>query len=380
MLIFAVLKAYCEFSHKDLYTLKKLLSITVVVLVIAGLAYPKVKPLFESNEEIEAQNNNSTGPDRLEVEAVELEYETIQDRIFATGTIQANEVVELATEASGIITDIYFEEGSQVEAGDLLLKINDSELQAQKQRAQFRLALAEQREGRQASLLERGGISQDDYDATLNEVNVLKSELRLIDAQIEKTEVRAPFTGILGLKYASPGAYITPSSRITSLQEVNPVKIDFSIPERYIAKIQAGITINFTVQGVDSTFIGEVYAVEPRVDTETRTLQIRALSENEENLLYPGAFANIELILDEIDDALMVPTIAIIPELNAQKVFVSNNGTVEQRMVRTGIRTSEKVQIIDGLERGDVVLITGLLQVRPGMEVNVTETSKSSEI
>jgi membrane fusion protein (multidrug efflux system) len=359
--------------------LKKIVSISVVLLVVAGLAYPKVKPLFETENESSVQNS-SAGTGLLEVEAVELDFETVEDRIFSTGTIQANEVVELATEASGIITQIYFDEGSRVQEGDLLLKINDSELQAQRQRAQFRLNLAEQREERQARLLERGGISQDDYDATLNEVNVLKSELRLIDAQIQKTELRAPFTGMLGLKYASPGAYITPSSRIASLQEVNPVKIDFSVPERYISKIRPGISINFTVQGVDSTFTGEVYAVEPRVDTETRTLQIRALSENDGNLLYPGAFANIELILDQINDALMVPTISIIPELNAQKVFVSNNGVVEQRMVSTGIRTSEKVQIIDGLERGDVVLTTGLLQVRPGMEVNVTEITKSSEL
>lgn len=360
--------------------MKKLLSITVVVLVIVGLAYPKVKPLFETDSETESQGSSNAGPGLLEVEAVELDYETIEDRIFSTGTVQANEVVELATEASGLITGIYFEEGSRVEKGDVLLKINDSELQAQRQRAEFRLNLAEQREERQARLLERGGISQDDYDATLNEVNVLKSELKLIDAQIEKTELIAPFTGMLGLKYASPGAYITPTSRIASLQEVNPVKIDFSVPERYISKIRPGITINFTVQGVDSTFTGEVYAVEPRVDTETRTLQIRALSENGENLLYPGAFANIELILDQIENALMVPTISIIPELNAQKVFVSNNGVVEQRMVTTGIRTSEKVQIINGLERGDVVLTTGLLQVRPGMEVNVTEISKSFDL
>jgi len=348
--------------------------------VIAGLAYPKVKPLLKKDNDSKAQNNSSSGSGLLEVEAVELDYETVEDRIFSTGTIQANEVVELATESSGIIEDIFLDEGSRVEKGDLLLKINDSELQAERQRAQFRLNLADQREERQARLLDRGGISQDDYDATLNEVNVLKSELRLIDAQIEKKELKAPFTGILGLKYVSPGAYITPSSRIASLQEVNPVKIDFSIPERYISKIRAGISINFTVQGVDSTFIGEVYAVEPRVDTETRTLQIRALSENDGNLLYPGAFANIELILDQINDALMVPTIAIIPELNAQKVFVSNNGTVKQRMVSTGIRTSEKVQIIDGLEHGDVVLTTGLLQVRPGMEVSVTEITKSTEL
>src|SRR6056297_925135 len=352
---------------------KRIIFFTATALVLGALAYPKLKPFFQSNN-AQAQGGPGGGGASLQVEAVVMEPQTIEDRIFSSGSIQANEVVELSSESSGIITGIFFEEGREVESGELLIKINDSELQAQKQRANFRLNLAEQREERQRRLLERGGISQDDYDATLNEVNVLRSELRLINAQIEKTEIRAPFTGILGLKYASPGAYITPSSRIASLQEVNPVKIDFSVPERYISKIREGISINFTVQGVDSTFTGEVYAVEPRVDTETRTLQIRALSENDENLLYPGAFANIELILDQINDALMVPTISVIPELNAQKVFVSNNGVVEQRMVSTGIRTSEKVQILNGLERGDVVLTTGLLQVRPGMEVNVTET------
>jgi membrane fusion protein, multidrug efflux system len=131
----------------------------------------------------------------LRVEAVEMEYESIEDRIFASGTVEANETVELSTETSGIITGIYFEEGREVEQGDLLVKINDSELQAQKQRATFRLNLAEQREERQSRLLERGGISQDDYDATLNEVNVLRSEAQLIEAQIDKTEIKAPFSG-----------------------------------------------------------------------------------------------------------------------------------------------------------------------------------------
>ncbi len=147
----------------------------------------------------------------LEVEAIILEPETIEDRIYSSGTVQANEVVELSSETSGLITDINFEEGQEVSRGALLVKINDSELRAQKQRATFRLNLAEQREERQQRLLERGGISQDDYDATLNEVNVLRSELNLMDAQIEKTEIRAPFSGLIGLKYISVGSYISPT-------------------------------------------------------------------------------------------------------------------------------------------------------------------------
>lgn len=358
---------------------KRIITYSILLIVLGALAYPKVKPLFSTPAE-STQSSVSGNSGALMVEAVELDYETIEDKIFSSGTIQANELVELSSETSGLITGIYFEEGREVEEGDLLLKINDSELQAQKQRANFRLNLAEQREERQERLLDRGGISQDDYDATLNEVNVLRSELQLIDAQIEKTEVRAPFSGVIGLKYVSNGSYINPDTRIASLQEVNPVKIDFSIPERYIPRVNVGDLINFDVQGVDSTFVGEVYAIEPRVDTETRTLQIRALSENPNQLLFPGAFANIVLILDEIDDALMLPTISIVPELNAQKVYLVRNGKVEESNIQAGIRTSEKVQILNGVALGDTVLTTGLLQVRPGMDVQITDLKKTTEL
>ncbi|TVR30718.1 MAG: efflux RND transporter periplasmic adaptor subunit [Balneolaceae bacterium] len=357
---------------------KRIITFTVLILIFGALAYPKVKPLFSSPSD--ANQSSSRSSSMLQVEAVQIEHESIEDRIFSSGTVQANEVVELSSESSGLITNIYFQEGREVNRGDLLVKINDSELQAQKQRATFRLNLAEQREGRQKRLLERGGISQDDYDATLNEVNVLRSELQLIDAQIAQTEVRAPFSGLIGLKYISSGSYITPGTRIASLQEVDPVKIDFSIPERFIPRVDVGDRINFTVQGVDSTFTGEVYAIEPRVDTQTRTLQIRAISGNRDQLLYPGAFANIVLILDQIDDAIMVPTISIVPELNAQKVYLVRNGKVVESRVRTGIRTSEKVQVVDGVAVGDTVLTTGLLQVRPGMDVEITDLKKATEL
>ena len=354
--------------------------ITALILIGLGiLAYPKIEPLFGGESGASAQPGNQ-GSSALQVEAVELGYESIQDRIYTSGTIEANESIELSSEATGIVTEIYFEEGSPVSRGDLLIKINDSELQAQLQRASFRLNLAEQREERQRRLLERGGISQDDYDATLNEVNVLRSELRLINAQIAKTEIRAPFNGVVGLKYVSPGSYISPSTRIASLQELDPVKINFSIPERYLNRITVDDQIIFDVQGVDSTFTGRVYAVEPRINAQTRTLQVRAISQNDDKLLYPGAFANIELILEQIDDALMLPSIAIIPELNRQKVFVVRDGTVEQVFIETGIRTSNKAQVLSGLQPGDVILTTGLLQVRPGMQVEISQLTQTTEL
>ncbi|MGA1465727.1 MAG: efflux RND transporter periplasmic adaptor subunit, partial [Balneolaceae bacterium] len=302
---------------------------------------------------------------------VVMQYSSVTDRIFSSGTVEANERIDLRAEVTGIVEAIYLTEGSRVQEGDLLLKINDSELQAQKSRAEYRYNLAAQQEERQRRLLEKGGVSQEDYDATLNQVNVFRSEMQLIDAQLEKTEIRAPFSGRIGLKYVSKGQFIGPDQPIASLQELDRVKIDFSVPERYAGRVQTGDLMRFEVQGIDSTFVGEVYAIEPRINTDTRTLSLRAISDNPEFLLYPGAFANIELVLEEIEEALMVPTISLIPGLNSQKVYVAVDGMVEERIVKTGIRTSEKVQILEGLNPGDQVLTTGLLQARPGLAIRV---------
>ena len=357
--------------------MKKVIGIAVVLIILGMLAYPKVMPLFSTPaNENPVQSRGGT----LQVEAVQIEEETVEDQIFTSGSVLAEEDVELSPEASGIITDILFDEGTMVSEGDLLVKINDSELQAEKRRATFRLNLAEQREERQKALLERGGISQDDYDATLNEVNVIRSELDLINARIDQTEIRAPFSGQIGLKYVSEGSYVSPNSQIASLQSLNPIKIDFSIPERYISRVAIGDRINFTVQGVDSTFTGEVYAIEPRISRDTRSISIRARSDNNDRLLFPGAFANITLVLDEINDALMVPTIAVVPELNSQKIYMVKNGLVEEVRVQTGLRTSEKVQLISGVAPGDTVLTTGILQANPGSEVEITKLTMGSNL
>lgn len=340
------------------------------MIVVLALSYPKVKPLLLSDASGAPQQGNSSA---LKVDGVIIKPGSVQDKIFTTGTIMANEEVELRSEASGKVTSIHFEEGSRVEKGQLLLKINDSELQAQFTRAKYRLDLATERESRQKKLLEKGGISQEDYDATLNEVNVLKSEAALIEAQIEKTEIRAPFDGRVGLKYVSEGSYISPSTRIASLQDINPVKIDFSVPERYVNTVEVGDIVTFTVQGTDETFQGDIYAIEPKINSDTRTLQIRAKSDNQKELLVPGAFADLELILNTINDALMLPTMALVPELEGQKVFLYQQGSVAEQRVQTGIRTEQKVQVTEGLQPGDTVLTTGLLQVRTGMAVEMNE-------
>lgn len=363
--------------------MKKIVIYVLLAAALIVIAYPKLKPLFEddrTNQDGMAPGTAADGGSALlSVEAVELSYQPLIDRIYASGTVEANERIDLRAEITGIVSDIYLQEGTRVEEGDLLLKINDSELQAQKTRAEYRLSLAVQQEDRQRKLLEKGGISQEDYDATLNQVNIFRSELQLIGAQLEKTEIRAPFSGRIGLKYVSKGQFIGPDQPIASLQELDPVKIDFSVPERYVGRVEVGDEVRFDVQGIDSVFVGEVYAIEPRINIDTRTLSIRAISGNPGSLLYPGAFATIELVLETIEEALMVPTISLIPGLNTQKVYVLNqDGEVEERQVETGIRTSDRVQVVKGLQAGDHVLRTGLLQVRPGMQVNAEIVPSSS--
>jgi membrane fusion protein (multidrug efflux system) len=312
---------------------------------------------------------------RLSVRVHDVESERFVNKIFATGTTVANEMVELRSEISGRITEIQFEEGRPVRKGDLLLRINDSELKAQLRRAEYRKNLARIRESRTSDLLTRNAVSQEEYDTVLNELNVVLADIELIQAQIEKTEIRAPFNGILGLKYVSEGSYITPSNMISTLQDINPIKIDFSIPERFAADVANGQRIVFRRQGSDRYYDGRIYAIEPRIDAATRTLRIRAISPNPDRRILPGSFAEIDLELDAIDNAILIPSEALIPELGRYTLFVYDDGVARSRQIEIGVRTDTRVQIVDGLEPGDKVITTGIMQIREGMPVRISNSN-----
>lgn len=356
--------------------MKRILIVIGVLVVLALLAIPKIQSLNQGDSSQDTTENERA----LSVDVHLVEPQTFENKIFSTGTLLANEDVEIRSEISGKIVELSIEEGQLVEKGDLLIKTNDSELQAQLKQAEYRINLAEVRERRQKQLLERGGISQEQYDATLNELNVLKAERDLIKAQIDKTEIYAPFDGVVGLRNVSNGSYITPTTQIATFQSINPIKVEFSIPERYAGVVQQGNRLNFNVQGQEDDFEAQIYAIEPRINTQTRTLTMRALADNPEGNLLPGAFANIELVLEEIEDALMIPAISVIPELEGQKVFMLKDGVVQDQSISTGIRTESTVQVTEGLAPGDTVLTTGLLQVRNGMDIKVGEINKYEEI
>jgi len=348
------------------FSFRRILWVGVVAVVLVGLAIPKISA---SDEGGEASVRGSQQP--LGVDAYVVQPTTVQDQLTTTGTLRADESVELTSEAAGKVTSIQFEEGSRVEEGQLLLTINDAELQAQRKRLEYRLQLAEDRRQRQERLLEEGGVSQEAFDQTTNEVNVLEAELELVEAQIEKTRVRAPFSGTIGLRYVSEGSYISPQTRIAMLQSVNPIKIDLSAPEKYSGRIQTGAPISFTVRGSDARYQGRIYAIEPQISTNTRSVQLRARAENAARTLRPGAFADITVVLGTVDDALTVPAFAVLPELGGQQVFVVENGQAQPRSVETGVRTDSTVQVTRGLSVQDTVITSGIQQLRPGLPIRV---------
>ena len=336
------------------------------VLAIVALAIPKIRAADDDSGD---GGGGQSAP--MGIEATVVRPSTVTDEIQTTGTLRANESVELTAETSGKITSIAFQEGERVEAGDLLLTTNDSELQAERERLQHRLDLATDRAERQKALLEKGGASQEEVDEVVNEVNVLESELQLVEARIEKTKVHAPFDGTIGLRRVSEGAYLSPQTTIATLQSVNPIKLDLSVPEKYATRLDTGRRLTFSVRGSDQTFEGRLYASEPAINPETRAFQLRARAPNPDGQLRPGMFANVRLQLDTVPNALVVPDVSVVPALGAQRVFVVENGTASPRTVTLGVRTDSTVQITDGIAEGDTVITSGIQDLRAGLPVRV---------
>jgi membrane fusion protein (multidrug efflux system) len=305
------------------------------------------------------------------VNGVIVQPQPLDNIVRSSGTVLASESVDLTAEAAGRIEDILFTEGSHVQKNQLLVKINDDDLRAQLKKTELQIRLAAEQEKRQKQLFDISGISQEQYDIAVNQVNMLKADRDNLAAMIRKREIRSPFEGRIGLRYVSEGSYVSSTTRIASIQKIDLLKVDFSIPEKYSQHVMVGDLVQFNSEETKMKFSGKLYAIEPKIDPTTRTLQLRALIDNKEESILPGSYVQIELRLKNIPDALMVPTQAVIPVLKGQSVFVKRNGVAVPLTVKTGIRTASAVQITDGIAAGDTILTTGLMQLRAGMPVNV---------
>ncbi|HJZ38908.1 MAG TPA: efflux RND transporter periplasmic adaptor subunit [Bacteroidales bacterium] len=343
-------------------------------LFLAGIIfYPKIKPLFASNVQggnpAGGQMMGPGGQQILNVSGFLIAPVQMNEMINSSGSILPDEEVELSFETSGKIVGIYFTEGTRVNKGDLLAKMNDRHLQAQLLKLQAQKKLSEENEFRQRSLLEKDAISRESYDQVATELQSMEADILLVEARIAETELRAPFGGIIGLRLLSEGSYASPSTKIVRLVKISPLKIEFSIPERYSGELKPGFPIEFRIDGIDQVFRAPVYAVDPKVDINTRTIVVRALYPNTKEELKPGRFTSISLRLAQIDNTIAIPTEAIIPEMDGEKVFVYKAGKASSVKVTTGLRTEALIQIREGLGFGDTLLTSGVLQLREGLPV-----------
>jgi membrane fusion protein (multidrug efflux system) len=350
--------------------------LTVIIIVVLAIIifYPKIKPLFKN--EVNAgpgamMGPGPGGPQALLASGFLISPAQMKEMKNSSGTILPDEEVDLTFETSGKIVSINFKEGSSVRKGDLLAKINDRPLQAQLLKLQAQKKLAEEKEFRQRSLLEKDAISRESYDQIATELQSTEADILLIQARIAETELRAPFDGIIGLRLLSEGSFATPSTKIVRLVKTSPLKIEFAIPERYASEVRPGYPIEFKIDGNDNVFKASVYAIDPKIDIDTRTIVVRALYPNLKNELRPGRFASISMQLAQIDNTIAIPTEALIPEMDGEKVFLYNGGKASSRKVITGLRTESLIQIREGLKFGDTLLTSGILQLREGLPVQL---------
>lgn len=346
----------------------------LVIFIVCGLiAWGIYSQVPKQNEELQradgVKNRQKGGKKTLHVNALKIKTGKLTDEIQVSGNLLPDEEVDLSFETSGQVVEINFQEGTQVKKGQLLAKVNDRKLQAELKRLTAQLKLANDRVYRQRTLLQRDAVSQEAYEQVKTELETLKAEIEIVKAQIELTELRAPFDGIIGLRQISVGAYASPTTVITKLTRVIPLKLEFPVPERYAQDIKPGTALTFMIDGVLEAFPAKVYAKEASIEINTHTLMVRAFYANADGKLTPGRYATIFLKKQEIPDAIAIPSEAIVPEMGKDKVFLYKSGKAQPVEVSVGLRMEDKIQVTRGLQVGDTLITSGTLQLRTDLPV-----------
>ena len=293
----------------------------------------------------------------------------VDETIGISGTLKPFEETVLMPEMPGRVVMVNLPEGQLVKKGTMLLKIFDGDLQAQLKKAQTQYEIGKQILDRQTELLKVDGISQVEYDQQELQVTSILNDIDLLKAQISKTAILAPYDGVIGLRNISLGAQVTQSTPIATIRESDKLKLDFSVPGKYSSMIHKGTRVKFSVEGDDKKYDAEVMATEEGIDLNTRNLKARAIVEAHAPTLTPGAYASVELRLSENHNALMIPTQAIIMKERSKSVIVSRGGKAVFVPIRTGVRKAGTLEVIQGLSAGDTVVVTGVLFIKPDMEL-----------
>jgi membrane fusion protein (multidrug efflux system) len=352
---------------------------TGAIAVIALLAF-FVPQFLSSDKNGEAASSSAAvtavataGSNAIPVGIYIAEPSYISNGIHAAGSLMPSEEVEITTEVAGKVTKIYFTEGAFVRKGELLIKINDEDLQAQLVRAEFQEKLLAEKLERQKILLTKEAISREAYDQLETDHNMIVADVRLLKVRIEKTELRAPFDGVIGFRYVSEGSYLQPGAKVARLVDKSSLIVEFSISERNIAMQFLNKNVVFRTEGFRQEFRAQVYAVEPILNARTRTISLRARYDNSKGLLLPGMSTGVTLITSESSNAIQVPTETVVPDISGVSVWTVRNGRAIVTPVETGNRTEQMIEVLSGLAIGDTIVTTGIMQLRPNIPVAINE-------
>lgn len=352
---------------------KIILTAAIILLILGIIFYPKILGLFKAQTDTTVTATPTQPKQQLLVNAKVLTPQKLTDVFRTKGQLLPDEEVDLSFETSGKITDILFKEGSTVSKGTLLAKVNDQPLQAELKKLEAQIPLARERVNRQRTLLDKDAVSQEAYQAVTTDMDKLMADIELVKAKIQQAELRAPFDGVIGLRWVSEGAFASTGTVVARLTKISPLKLEFSVNERHANHIRPGTPISFTLEGDKTVYHASVYAIETTLDEKTLSLKARALYANTGGKLRPGRSTSIEIVLQEIENAIVVPSISIIAEMGRDLAYIYKNGQAKQIQVKKGMRTSSTVQILDGLQIGDTLLTTGMMQLRDGTQVTINQ-------
>lgn len=348
-------------SHKNILT----------YTIVASLSLMTV--LGCKNKEDASKTVNK--PKGLRAEGFVVQPQSFQNDISASGTLRPNEEVEIHPEVSGRVTEILFKEGSKVSKGQTLIQLYDADIKAQIQKLRAQKELQRKLLERQEELLRIGGISRQEYETTQTQIASLDADIAFQEAQLRKTKIVAPFNGQIGVRTVSVGAIVSPSTLVATMQQLNPLKMDFTVPDQYRNAVSAGKTVFFALDGTSESYSGKIAAVDPGANINTRAITVRAVVPNPDGKLISGSFAHVRIPNESDNNAILVPSQAVIPTSRDKQVAVVRKGRAELVVVELGHRTEDKVQILSGLVPGDTIITTGIMQVKPGMEVKVVKVN-----
>jgi membrane fusion protein (multidrug efflux system) len=346
--------------------------ILVLVLIVASYF------IFHKSKDQKQMQGAQAGRKAVKVDAYIASPQLLINEITVSGSLLAYDEVQLLNEVAGRVIMVNLPEGKFVKAGTLLVKLYDADLQANLKKLQTQLDSQEKIFKRQGELLKVNGISQNDYDQAALQVDAIKAEVEIVKVQIRKTEVLAPFDGVLGLKNISIGAQITPSTLLATIRSEKNLKLDFSVPEKYSPLVKQGMKVKFSAFNDDNVYNANVIASENGIDVSTRNLKVRALVNSNSKELIPGAFVNVLLRLSENPKALMVPTQAVIPQDQSEYLIVAKNGLAHFSAVKTGMRKTAKIEITEGLQVGDTVITSGILFLKEGSKILYSTVRRDS--